>query len=200
MESVTASVPPAAQLVRDFVNTREPQTNEEWISTPQELVGWMNRHAGAALAPVRVSAREVTLARDLREGLRAVLRVHAGHAPDSAAVHDLNRALAEVPVILALPSGGEQSVTAAAGARSGLFAPLVEAIVACRVDGTWDRLKVCARDSCQWAFFDSSRNRSGRWCSMAGCGNHVKMQRAYAARKGRIPAAGSGDGGGLRPA
>jgi predicted RNA-binding Zn ribbon-like protein len=24
-----------------------------------------------------------------------------------------------------------------------------------------------------------------RWCSMAGCGNHVKMQRAYAVRKAR---------------
>jgi predicted RNA-binding Zn ribbon-like protein len=50
-------------------------------------------------------------------------------------------------------------------------------------DQTWERLKVCDRDSCRWAFYDTSRNRAGRWCSMAGCGNHIKMKRAYATRK-----------------
>ena len=49
----------------------------------------------------------------------------------------------------------------------------------------WTRLKVCARDSCRWAFYDTSRNRSGRWCSMAGCGNIVKMRRAYRAGTNR---------------
>jgi predicted RNA-binding Zn ribbon-like protein len=37
------------------------------------------------------------------------------------------------------------------------------------------------------AFSDSSRNRSGRWCSMASCGNIVKMRRAYRARTGASP-------------
>ncbi|WP_198671650.1 CGNR zinc finger domain-containing protein [Desertihabitans aurantiacus] len=36
---------------------------------------------------------------------------------------------------------------------------------------------MCARDSCRWAFDDASRNQVRRWCSMAGCGNHIKMQR-----------------------
>jgi predicted RNA-binding Zn ribbon-like protein len=42
---------------------------------------------------------------------------------------------------------------------------------------------VCDRDTCRWAFYDASRNQARRWCSMAGCGNHIKMHRAYAARK-----------------
>ncbi|QYN40685.1 CGNR zinc finger domain-containing protein [Pseudonocardia sp. DSM 110487] len=56
-----------------------------------------------------------------------------------------------------------------------------------RAAGTegWERLKVCARESCRWAYYDTSRNRSGRWCSMAGCGNQVKMRRAYATRRRR---------------
>ena len=40
--------------------------------------------------------------------------------------------------------------------------------------GTWDRLKVCRNDECQWAFYDRSRNRSGAWCTMAVCGNRMK--------------------------
>lgn len=54
-------------------------------------------------------------------------------------------------------------------------------------DGTWTRLKVCARDTCRWAYYDSSRNQARRWCSMAGCGTYIKMKRAYAVRTGRTP-------------
>ena len=45
-------------------------------------------------------------------------------------------------------------------------------------DGTWRRLKACREDTCQWAFYDRSKNRSGTWCSMAVCGNRAKA-RAY---------------------
>ena len=41
-------------------------------------------------------------------------------------------------------------------------------------DGTWGRLKACAEDGCRWAFYDASRNQSGRWCSMAVCGNRPR--------------------------
>jgi predicted RNA-binding Zn ribbon-like protein len=36
------------------------------------------------------------------------------------------------------------------------------------------RLKVCRNEGCRWAFYDTSRNRSGVWCSMAICGNRQK--------------------------
>jgi len=49
-------------------------------------------------------------------------------------------------------------------------------------DGTWSRLKVCANEACGRVFHDGSRNRSGRWCSMATCGNRMKS-RAYRRRR-----------------
>jgi predicted RNA-binding Zn ribbon-like protein len=49
------------------------------------------------------------------------------------------------------------------------------------VEGTWQRMKVCPADDCRWAFYDHSKNRSGKWCSMAECGNRMKA-RAYRAR------------------
>jgi len=51
-------------------------------------------------------------------------------------------------------------------------------------DGTWPRLKACFRESCRWAFYDHARNRTGRWCSMAVCGNRTKAER-YRARHAR---------------
>jgi predicted RNA-binding Zn ribbon-like protein len=50
------------------------------------------------------------------------------------------------------------------------------------VEGTWARLKVCAQDSCMYAFYDRSKNRSGSWCSMAVCGNRAKA-RSYRERQ-----------------
>jgi predicted RNA-binding Zn ribbon-like protein len=48
-------------------------------------------------------------------------------------------------------------------------------------EGTWERLKVCPAHDCLWAFYDSSRNRSGHWCSMKVCGNRAKA-RSYRER------------------
>jgi predicted RNA-binding Zn ribbon-like protein len=44
-------------------------------------------------------------------------------------------------------------------------------------------MKACAlHDSCEWAFYDWSKNRSGTWCDMAVCGNRAKA-RAYRERR-----------------
>jgi len=52
----------------------------------------------------------------------------------------------------------------------------------------WRRLKVCRNDTCLWAFFDTSKNRSRHWCSMGDCGSQVKA-RAYRLRRKAAPAA-----------
>ncbi|MET7284533.1 CGNR zinc finger domain-containing protein [Streptomyces sp. NPDC005573] len=46
-----------------------------------------------------------------------------------------------------------------------------------------DRIRVCAHDSCVLRFFDTSRNGTRRWCSMAACGNRAKASRHYARSK-----------------
>jgi Conserved protein containing a Zn-ribbon-like motif, possibly RNA-binding len=41
------------------------------------------------------------------------------------------------------------------------------------------RLKACENPSCILYFYDTSRNRQRRWCSMETCGNRVKVNRHY---------------------
>jgi predicted RNA-binding Zn ribbon-like protein len=50
------------------------------------------------------------------------------------------------------------------------------------IDGSWHRLKVCDDETCVSVFYDRSKNRSGRWCSMQECGNRNKV-RAWRARQ-----------------
>jgi predicted RNA-binding Zn ribbon-like protein len=46
-----------------------------------------------------------------------------------------------------------------------------------------ERVKVCDAHDCGWFFVDVSRNKSRRWCDMAGCGNRDKARR-YRERRG----------------
>ncbi|MEV6752057.1 CGNR zinc finger domain-containing protein [Streptomyces sp. NPDC051214] len=43
-----------------------------------------------------------------------------------------------------------------------------------------DRIRPCAHEACILHFFDTSRNGTRRWCSMAACGNRAKASRHYA--------------------
>jgi predicted RNA-binding Zn ribbon-like protein len=47
----------------------------------------------------------------------------------------------------------------------------------------FDRAKLCEARECGWIFYDSSRSRRRRWCSMAICGNRAKARRHYAQSK-----------------
>lgn len=66
-----------------------------------------------------------------------------------------------------------------AGASGALLAIAAAAIA----DGSWSRLKVCPGPHCGWLFYDHSRNRSGRWCSMAVCGGREKARTHYRRRQ-----------------
>ena len=173
-----------ALLVRDFVNTYEPQVDREDLSTPDRLRDWL---AGRKLVSIdaQLQPSDLSAAITVREGLRVVLLGHAGHSGDPRAVSALNETLAEVPVRITFADGSYRLVGASSTPLGEALGQLADAIRQCAEDGAWPRLKVCARDTCRWAFYDASRNQVRRWCSMAGCGNHIKMQRAYAARKNR---------------
>ncbi len=68
-----------------------------------------------------------------------------------------------------------------AGGVSGALGQLYSVAVNAMAEGTWSRLKACLNPHCRRAFYDSSRNRAGAWCSMAACGNRNKA-RTYRAR------------------
>ncbi|GGL21841.1 CGNR zinc finger domain-containing protein [Planomonospora parontospora] len=102
-----------------------------------------------------------------------------GRAPDRGS--PLPRSFDRLPVAVVLTSGGPVLEPVGTGVLAGL-ARIAAAVVEIRVEGLWPRLKVCTESTCQWAFVDSSKNRSRSWCSMKVCGNRTKT-RAYRARR-----------------
>ncbi len=42
-----------------------------------------------------------------------------------------------------------------------------------------ERIKQCPGERCGWVFFDTTRNRSRRWCEDSQCGNRARAKRYY---------------------
>ncbi len=174
--------PPGIARVRAFVNTREidGESFVEGFGTPADLAAWLAAHG---LVPDGTPADEGDLheAIVVREALRDLLEANAGHGVHADALRALEEAASRSPLAVRFDRAGDASLAPVGGGPRAALGRLFADVATAVADGTWARLKVCRNDECRWAYYDVSRNRSGRWCSMAGCGNRMKG-RAYRSR------------------
>jgi predicted RNA-binding Zn ribbon-like protein len=108
----------------------------------------------------------------------------AADAPAPALVHAADDALSELPLLAAARPDARTILTPSpqlAPVRRAL-ASLAVAWTELVITGDVARLKRCAEHGCAWVFWDTSKNRSRRWCSMRVCGNRTKARR-YAAKR-----------------
>jgi predicted RNA-binding Zn ribbon-like protein len=122
----------------------------------------------------------------VREGLRAVLRHNNGLPLDDAAVERLDGAVRRAGVRVRFAPGRDPELVPEAQGLDGAIARLMAIVAAAVEHGRFERLKACPREACEWAFYDNSKNRSGRWCNMDSCGN---LEKAKAFRERRRSAA-----------
>lgn len=189
--------PDDAALLIGFLNTvhlpdgvdalagSEPR---QWVADGQVDSG-RSEHTDAHQASTR-GGDVLEPLRQLREGLRVLTR----HADDvggeqRAQVTRADRVLRAVPLVLRLPENGtgglDLAIATPRSKRSDvLIAAVATALLGSTADQTFLRVKTCARPECRWAFYDTSKNQSRRWCSMNGCGNVVN-NRSYRARRAR---------------
>jgi predicted RNA-binding Zn ribbon-like protein len=175
-------VPAGIARVRAFVNTREIDGDDEveGFASPADLGAWLVAQGLLDPGPIldETDLHEAVL---VREALRELLAGNAGHGVDPEALEVLGAAAARAPV--AVRFGGEAGASLAplAHGLGGALGRIFGDVATAAADGSLARLKVCRNDECRWAYYDASRNRSARWCSMAGCGNRMKG-RAYRSR------------------
>jgi predicted RNA-binding Zn ribbon-like protein len=178
--------PEPLYLVQRFVNSVDHDDGEEELTSPESLRAWL---AERELIDADQSVAEADLRRavDVREGLRALLLANNGHPLDVAAVDRLNRAAGRAGLFVRFGEEGAPDLEPDAAGVDGAIAQLLGIVARATADGTWSRLKACPADSCLWAFYDQSKNRSAKWCRMEACGN-VEKARKYR-QKHRAPSA-----------
>lgn len=175
------------RLLVDLINTLHRPDGAD-VLVGERAVGWLADHGGGGAAgrPARLDAL-----RDLREGLRQLALANDGRAVDPSALARAGRALAATPLVLDLGDAQQPPALAAGHAdpASRVLAAAAGAYLALRAVGGWARVKCCADPECQYAFVDTTRNASRRWCAMAGCGNRAK-QRSWRGRQAHDEAVG----------
>jgi predicted RNA-binding Zn ribbon-like protein len=175
------TVPRELAAVQALVNTVDLESDEDALDSPAALRDLLVGQ-GLLTGSEAVGEDDLALALELREALRAMLRVNHGEPLDPAALEVVNRAAAVLPLQVSFDADGRPLLGAAPAGCRGALAALLAGVALANAQGTWERLKACSADSCQWAFYDRSKNRSGRWCSMRVCGNRTKT-RAYRSRR-----------------
>lgn len=181
---VSTEIPPhGLQLVLDFVNTLDVEDQTDALATPGQLAGWLRDRGLLDTEGPDIRAGEHRRAIELREALRRVMRAHNREGrqlvPASA---ELERAAVAGQLSIRFEPDGTVQIAPRAPGFPGILAQLLVPVARGAADGAWDRVKACDADDCQEAFYDRSRNRSGRWCDMAVCGNRTKV-RAYRSKR-----------------
>jgi predicted RNA-binding Zn ribbon-like protein len=179
--------PGALEQVRAFVNTVDLEEGTEALSSAAGLADWLGEQQ---LGPGRfaVSEQDLRYAIELREALRAILLAHNGDTeipPEATRV--LDRAAIRAELRLRFRSDGTPAIEPGAAGVDGALGRLLAIVHDAVSQSHWTRLKACREHTCEWAFYDHTKNRSGAWCSMQSCGNRAKARAYRERRTGETP-------------
>jgi predicted RNA-binding Zn ribbon-like protein len=173
------SQPRQVALLEALVNSLDVESGADRLETSGDLATWLSECE--LPGPARPSAADAARLRELREALRAVLLMNNGGPDAPDAIATLNSAGEHSRLRVAFSGDGAARLEPAASAIDATIGAVLAAVERMQAEGHWSRRKACAAHTCQWAYFDESRNRSRTWCDMAVCGNRAKA-RAFRAR------------------
>jgi len=162
------------ELLRFLLVTRiiSSERSQQLLALPQNdpqsagtLLGKAQRlHASLHLTFSALLQKE-TLLRDWVEPINDVLRVTEGHDE-----------------ILEQNGKWRLEFVAREGGLDWLLAAVARSAAELVAEGASARLRVCSNPDCGLFFYDTSRTRRRRWCSMSRCGNRHKV-RAFSRRQ-----------------
>ncbi len=181
----------------EFTNTVDWHASDEpaeYLTSYAALVAW-GRHVGhlddrqaerlleeAHRRPTKANAMHKR-ALVLREAIyRIFSAVSAGLPAQDDDLAVLNAELSRTLACSRIVSSGEGYAWDWMGEEDALdrvLWPVVRDATDLLTSEDLPRVGQCADDRCGWLFFDTSRNRSRRWCSMEDCGNRAKARRHY---------------------
>ena len=177
------AAPGDLEYVRGFVNTFDLDEGEDKLVDPDTLRDWLAERD--LLSPdEELSDADLRHAITVREALRKALLANNGEPLDPTAMETLNAAAKSAELVVRFGNEGDGSLAPIRPGLDGAIGRLLAIAHGAMHDGTWSRLKACPAHDCEWAFYDSSKNRSRTWCNMAVCGNREKA-RAFRARHRR---------------
>jgi predicted RNA-binding Zn ribbon-like protein len=182
-------------LALDFANTlsgRETGSPIERIPGYPDLVSFARQAGvvtpgqatallGRARREPKAAGKSHARAAALREGLYGLFAAVARQqAPTVDDLEKLDRELGRLCIGADLSLAWRDRPNTLDGFMGAIVHAAVKLLT---VEAERSRVRICEAPDCVWLFYDSSRNRSRRWCDMRQCGNRMKARRHYARGK-----------------
>jgi len=172
----------ASDSALDFLNTEWPTASgkEDFFETDDDVFSWL-RQAGLAsdgVEEVRPSGALLRVAQALRAVIRSLVESRkTGKTPDFSDLNAFLVAAQSHPQLVWTKSKSAVLKTVrTADTAEQILAPV--ALKAAELFATADfrRVRRCGERSCVHWFLDTTRPGRRRWCSMARCGNRLKVK------------------------
>jgi predicted RNA-binding Zn ribbon-like protein len=131
----------------------------------------------------RVWREALSLRAALRDGAE---RMAAGKPAGERMVRAVNRVLATRPAVTQVVRSGASYVRredALEESALQLLVPVAESAAWLLTDGDPALVRRCGGERCVLHFYDTTKNRTRRWCSMDGCGSRAKAAAYYRRRR-----------------
>lgn len=174
-------------LALDFINTVYAPAGEavDVLVDDASVMEWLAA-AGVANAqsiqpPAGIGTLAIALRREAAELLRAAQEGVSFDAPIVNSILEKGRPTLQIES----SSEGARLVERLRGhTPESLLEPVARAIGRLLAGGDLANVKRCQGDDCTLLFHDTTKSRTRRWCSMAMCGNRMKVA-AFRSRKQR---------------
>lgn len=167
--------PEDLEALRSFLSLHDHAAGDPSSLPPNaDSLRWWLAANGFVRDREEVSEEEATWALEVRAALVSRVRQAAGEGRDGAPTEVLDRAARRAGVRPCF--GCDEPIRVDAEGVPGAIGRLLGAAFLAEVDGRWERFRICGDPSCSTVFYDRSRNHSGKWCSMATCGNRNKVR------------------------
>jgi len=197
-------------LCLDFANTMEDRPDvhpEELLNSYNDLVSWgqqaqvltereAQRLVEAAARHPAEASRVLEQAVVVRETIFRIIKAVAEDAsPGEVDLVALSAAVAGAQAharIVPKEGGFIWDWAGNAGDMDRMLWPVVRSAADLLTSDELDDVRICASDTCNWLFLDTSKNHSRRWYDMKSCGNRAKARRHYDCKKvSSVDSAGS---------
>ncbi len=173
MSTPRYGAPPELEPLRTFINSVDPENCPDPLAGPDELEAWCAHSGLCGTEPYA----ELSRLRAFREALRGVLEANSGMREAVSAWAALEPFARGASYGMRIDATGPPALEPAGQGAERTIAALLAIVYDAMRRGTWSRLKACKKPSCRWAYYDWSKNGSGRWCDMSLCGNRMKASR-----------------------
>ncbi|SFT96066.1 Conserved protein containing a Zn-ribbon-like motif, possibly RNA-binding [Kosakonia arachidis] len=182
MEIKKLSSPPlflADNLALDFINSEygTGDNRHDCFDDARSVIDWLET-TGLVLKGTVAPPELLAEARQLRDAARAV--VHAAMKSCEADLTVINRIFEKGRPETRLTWDQDTQryrvdVRSDTESPAGLLWPVADALIKLVTDDKFEYVRQCEGHNCILLFHDLSKSHRRRWCSMATCGNRMKV-------------------------